>query len=123
MERKISLMAQTHEHRIYLDDREAEWAIVDQDDYAYFSRWRWNMKRGRTNYARRAIGNGAKKKTLYLHVEIMKRWKNPPSEKHCTVDHRNGNSLDCRKKNLRWATIQQNNRNVNGVEARQLYVV
>lgn len=32
----------------------------------------------------------------------------------------NGNPLDCRRGNLRWATSQMNARNINGIAARQL---
>lgn len=116
-----------HEHRIYLDDRGDEYAIVDAVDYQWAIQWRWNAKRDPNGkvYARRAIsetvgGQRLSTKTLYLHIEIMKRKKKRrPSKHHLVADHRNGKSLDCRRSNLRWATYQQNNRNLYGVAAVQ----
>jgi hypothetical protein len=58
-------------------------------------------------YARRTVQGG----TLWMHREILKRFAGPaPSERH-VGDHINGNSLDNRRCNLRWATLSQNARN------------
>ena len=46
-------------------------------------------------------------RTIYMHREIL---GTPPSPKH-EADHRNGNTLDNRKENLRWATRVENMRN------------
>jgi hypothetical protein len=45
---------------------------------------------------------------LYLHRYVMGL---EPGDS-AIVDHRNGNGLDCRRENLRLATITQNNRNI-----------
>lgn len=114
-----------HEHRIYLDDYESVYAVVDAEDYWFFSRWRWKKgisKRGKV-YARRSglryERQGGRKcrvnPSVYLHIEIMKRTGiQPPTEAHTIVDHRNGESLLCRRHNLRWATPQMNALNVGG---------
>lgn len=113
------------EWRIYGDDRAQVWAIVDRDDWEFFTRYKWTTKRSRGGpdgklYLRRAVGENAggqrlRTFTLYLHIEIMKRTGVPqPSPAHRIVDHRNGNSLNCRKLNLRWATPTMNARNVFG---------
>lgn len=114
-----------HEYRIYADNHERVWGIVDQIDYQWAVQWCWCLKvsprgRGRCRYLRRAVGvnaNGMRLRTnsLYLHIEIMKRTGiEPPSPLHTLVDHRNGKTLDLRRVNLRWATPGMNTRNVFG---------
>jgi hypothetical protein len=107
-----------HEYRVYADDRAQVFAVVDAQDWHRFKRWRWCIKfsnRGRKPYLRRAVGENANRQrlrtfTLYLHVEIMRLQAEQPTSKH-VVDHLNGDTLDCRRANLRWATKAQNNRN------------
>lgn len=117
---------QEYEYRIYLDNYGNNYAIVDEIDWLYFSQWCWCIKRSKHRlltpkfYARRAVGtneNGGRirTRTVYLHIEIMRRFNpTPPSILHWIVDHRNGKSLDCRRKNLRWATQSMNSRNLFG---------
>lgn len=106
-------------NHVYLDDRLTHAALIDPIDYEWAHQWRWCAKRDPTGsiYARRAVGENAhgsrlRTFTVYLHVQIMRRTKKRrPSARHVLVDHRNGNSLDCRRKNLRWATPSMNGRN------------
>lgn len=118
-----------YEYRVYLDNNAQQWAIVDEIDYQWAIEYRWNIKRCRyfKEYARRAIStyheDGTRKgsQTYYLHIEIMKRTgKIPPTAFHKIVDHRNGNSLDCRRHNLRWATPRMNAMNICGQMAYDL---
>jgi hypothetical protein len=110
--------AEAHEHHIYGDDREAIWAVVDADDYAYFSAWRWepiSNSTGKKFYLRRSVGRGNTSRPLYLHVAIhQRRGITPPSPKHTMVDHIDCDSLNCRKSNLRWATPSMNRLNRHG---------
>lgn len=107
-----------HEHRIYADDREALWANVDQEDYQYFSRWRWHAlfdrRRGRKKkvYLVRSTGCGNNyKPKLFLHVEILKRSGEVPETLfHDIADHWDGDTLNCMRINLRWNTGSGNNR-------------
>jgi hypothetical protein len=109
-----------HEHRIYLDDNGDMFALVDAEDYWFFSRWRWALKivRGARDkhYAYRTLnGAGGQHTSLLLHRAIMFRHQiKPPTPEHVLVDHRSGRSLDCRKHNIRWATHSMNRVNVFG---------
>jgi len=87
-----------------IDLGEGLWTIVEPLDYYRFGCFKWTIngngiKFYAVRYAR--IGPG-KTKTLRLHREIM----NPP--KGLLVDHRNLDSLDNRRANLRIATHSQN---------------
>jgi hypothetical protein len=73
-------------------------ALVDDEDYELVSRYRWNENRKKhTSYAM----SGAKK----MHHFILEK------KAGFVVDHINHNGLDCRRANLRYATIAQNNQN------------
>jgi len=75
-------------------------AYVDAADYEWLSQWKWHLRGG---YAGR--WDGKRKKTVYMHREIMK----PP--KGMIVDHKNRNKLDDTRDNLRNATHAENMRN------------
>ena len=118
-----------HEYRIYGDDRASVWAVVDEIDYHYFVNWLWSPKwsKGHTKvYLRRNVQTGTKKdgriqQTLFLHVAIMKRTGiQPPSPLHVIVDHRDSDSMNCKRSNLRWATHSMNCKNRNGQYAYDL---
>lgn len=112
---------ENHEFRIYGDDNASCWAIVDEEDYHWAIQWRWHINKphptrnGKKLYMRRALANHRRYiPPLYLHVEIHKRSGIiQPSPLHILVDHIDGNELDCRRRNLRWATHSMNRRNIN----------
>lgn len=95
--------------------------LVDEEDYLYFTRWLWvpKVSRGEKKiYFRRAVneyyGTRDDRRTysVYLHIEILRRAQgDAPTRARCIADHWNGNSLDNRRTNLRWATVRENNRN------------
>jgi hypothetical protein len=91
--------------RIYLG--EEVWTIVEPADYYRVGNIKWCLGgHERKSYAIGGIRN--KKggvKTVYLHREIM----NATDERF--VDHRNCDSLDNRRSNLRFATRTENVRN------------
>jgi hypothetical protein len=92
--------------RIYLG--EGEWTILDHEDYYRLGNFKWHIKgNGKKFYVVRSAKNGSgRTKLLSLHREIT----NAP--KGLVVDHRNRNTLDNRRANLRLATASQNMHNV-----------
>ena len=93
-------------------------AIVDHEDYDWALQWVWHVTKSRTEsnlYVTRNTrlqGKNGPQVKLYLHKEILKRsFKLPPTPNHIVGDHINGNSLDNRRKNLRWATFSENAEN------------
>lgn len=84
-------------------------AIVDDEDFERVSAFEWEARwhpGTRTFYAVRKVWVGRKVvQTVALHRWIL----NAPEG--VLVDHRDGNTLDCRKANLRTATHAQNSRN------------
>jgi len=112
-----------HEYRIYGDDREGVWAIVDEIDYHWAVQWRWSTKvsrGGKKKYLFRptsipGVSSQNVRQSIYLHVAIMERAQpEKPSPSHTISDHRDGQSLNCRRMNLRWATRSMNQRNIHG---------
>lgn len=83
-------------------------ALIDKEDVERVSKFKWTSFYNPKNkkwYARRGEGGRNNLKTVYLHRFIM----NAPEG--LQVDHINGNGLDNRKENLRFATNAQNHQN------------
>lgn len=84
--------------------RPDQWALVDISDAERLWAFDWYVlltKQGK----RYAVAHHGRR-LLYLHREIL-----GVKERSTQVDHRNGNTLDCRRSNLRLATSRQNNAN------------
>jgi hypothetical protein len=83
-------------------------ALIDPEDWK-LAAIPWRAQRSHTGdfYAVRAVSLGKDQKTrmLYLHREVLQAPEN------VQVDHKNGNTLDCRRANLRPATHKQNLQN------------
>jgi hypothetical protein len=81
---------------------QGQYAIVDPEDYERLAKYKWFAKRcdGRF-YAVR----WAKNKNVKMHQVIL------GSEEGKVIDHINGNGLDNRKANVRFATSEQNSWN------------
>lgn len=83
-------------------------AIVDLQDYASLLQHSWFAAWDPTTqsfYARRTLWNGVRSVTILMHRVIM----NCPDDME--IDHRNGNTLDNRRENLRISTAAQNSAN------------
>lgn len=78
-------------------------AIVDDEDYEWLSRWKWRamyVKDMDTFYAVRSSWDGHTRRTILMHREILRLQKGDRRE----GDHRNHETLDNRRGNLRVAT-------------------
>lgn len=78
---------------------------VDDEDFEWLNKNKWNIQEGRNFYARRTVTN--KKITIYMHKEIAK--------KHGiigeNIDHIDRDFLNNQKSNLRGCTRSQNSKN------------
>jgi hypothetical protein len=111
---------------IYLDDSGELYCVVDLEDYAWATQWRWKAVRSKGAkvkwYAFRTTRTLQRRHVaIWLHKEICLRARGlPPTERHTIGDHLSGNSLDDRRENLRWATRSENRRNQHGIALLQL---
>lgn len=81
---------------------QGKFAIVDDDDYEWASKFKWQDVSG---YACRSFRKDGRNVWVYMHRLIL----NDPAAPY--ADHINRNRLDNRKTNLRPATKRQNQRN------------
>ena len=81
-------------------------ALVDDEDFEWISQWNWSAvstQRRNGGYAMRRDNRSGK--TILMHREILE------APEGSEVDHINGNGLDNRRSNLRFATRQQGQAN------------
>jgi hypothetical protein len=102
-------------YRIWLDVEAGIFATVSFEDYAWALQWKWQItwdRHKRKAYATRSTTiAGRRRIKLYLHKEILSRTgRLPPTERHTMGDHGDGQSLNCERWNLEWATPSQNRR-------------
>ena len=85
--------------------------IVDNEDFEWLSQWMWYYQREKkrnTGYAVRT-DYSSQKRTILMHVEIMKRHKCWKRGKQ--IDHIDTCGCDNRKVNLRLATPNEQREN------------
>lgn len=81
-------------------------AIIDASDVPLVAMWHWCVAvRPHAIYAQRSQKINGRQKTISLHRSILS-----PSN-NLYIDHINGNGLDNRRVNLRFATNSQNQHN------------
>ena len=81
---------------------QGKFTLVDYSDYEKVNQYKWYISKEVIRYyARRNIVRDGKKTTLKLHRFLL-------GESKLDVDHINGNGLDNRRINLRFATRAQN---------------
>lgn len=81
--------------------------LVDAKHSAEVARYRWFYDGSRKNnrYVRACVSSGKTKKTIFFHHLVL------PKKLGYVVDHKNGNTLDNRRQNLRYVTLRQNGTN------------
>ena len=72
---------------------QGKFAIVDEEDYPYISRFIWYLS-GDKKYAVRAIQNKRQKTNIFMHQLLIE------GKRGGLIMHRNNNGLDNRKANL-----------------------
>lgn len=87
---------------------QGKFALVDDDDFDRVMRHKWTAatSNGRRWYAKRSILQDGKCINCLLHRFIL----GVPDA--IRIDHENGDGLDCRKVNMRYASPRQNARNM-----------
>jgi len=82
-----------------------QFAKVDAADYEWLMQWKWQAawsRKTQSYYAQRTIHIGGKSKTVIMTRVIMS------AEGDIDIDHRNHDTLDNRRTNLRFSTAAQN---------------
>ena len=100
---------------------------ISPEDEEYLNTLNWFVtngdKRQRIGYAVSSAGRNDenKCKLLWMHkIVLLRAVGPPPTPAHRIGDHLDGNTLNNRRDNLRWATPQMNARNIHGFAVKQL---
>ena len=100
--------------------------LIDDEDYVLVNKYRWivdSRPERQTVYFKCYLCGGSKNtKHLYLHRLIAGADKLPSGKNRAdnVVDHRNHDTLDNRKSNLRICTHKDNSRNAFQIRGREL---
>lgn len=82
-----------------------QWAIIDLEDMSKVLERKWyafQNRKGGNWYAATSYKFEGRYRNISLHRFLLKPFP------HELVDHKNGDGLDCRRKNMRLATASQN---------------
>ena len=83
--------------------------LIDKEDIEKIQKYYWNVKPDGNNKTKFYVQTTEKGKRIHLHRYILNLPKY--NGKNC-VDHRNGNTLDNRKENLKVCTLKENLQNM-----------
>jgi hypothetical protein len=101
-------------NRVWLDVDAGIYAVVSDEDYAWALQWCWQItwdRHKRKAYATRSTTEDGRRIKIYLHKAVLGRsGKVQPGEDFTMGDHQDGDSLNCQRDNLEWATPSQNRR-------------
>lgn len=84
-------------------------ALVDDKDFNWLNQWKWHIRKGRSDkkwYATHTIRIGMKYKVILMHRFILGL-----TDSKIQCDHKDGDSLNNQRSNLRSATNTQNQQN------------
>lgn len=83
-------------------------ALVDDEDFEELNKHKWHAIKSRNNYyaGRQEYEKSKHKRRVYMHNVVLK-----VMNKENIVDHKDLNSLNNQKYNLRECSIAQNNKN------------
>lgn len=102
----------TYQIETLLSPEDFEWAA---------SRGNWFVTHGNRRDGKSYVVRSEGGRLLFLHKAVLLRSGTPqPCPEHRIGDHRDGNSLNNQRHNLRWATPAMNARNRFGFAALQL---
>ena len=81
--------------------------LVDDRDYGYLMAWKWRASKQRNGdfYAKRNVSINGNQFSVYMHRVILSTFKG------LLTDHRNTNTLDNRRLNLRLCNKSENAHN------------
>lgn len=87
---------------------QGKWTLVDNADYEWLNQWGWYFlgSRSKIGYAVRCVQSNGRKKSILMHRTIL-----GITDPKIHSDHKNCNSLDNRRENLRECTPSQNQAN------------
>lgn len=80
--------------------------LVDDCDLERLSKYNWFLDTKGYAYRNTVRDSEGKKTTIRMHREVMQL-----TDSSIIIDHRNHNTLDNRKENLRLCTLSENSRN------------
>ena len=84
-----------------------KFALIDNEDYDLISKYTWHVVLERKLYYRAKSSTGLGKKGAFIYMSRLIMNAKPGQ----VVDHKNGNTLDNQKKNLRFCSHTENKRN------------
>jgi hypothetical protein len=95
---------------------------VSPEDYDFLLSFKWTFARshkfGELIYARRSVREGSYNRTILMHRVVLERMGIERPTKRHTADHWDGDSLNNRRDNLRWATPAEQMQNRRGIRSK-----